>query len=223
MINLINFSKNKHKKWINFPNFNNIGKMTLKRNLMLICVLFFFFEFGSWFMELDPTILTTFFLVNKFLKYWEISKNLCFQFFRYGLPNIFVLILSYNFFLFIRKKILNLKEIKFQMIKQTKNPTVDYYRNRMYIMKTTLLMIIGFLFCFGVLSFCLFSESLVMEIILFFNIAVIMTSLLEINSNENANKLSKNANFFINFTMIFLSTFVINDLFYWITGIKVFL
>ena len=109
------------------------------------------------------------------------------------------------------------------MIKQTRNPTLDYYKNRMYIMKTTLLMIIGFLFTFGLISSLFFAESLIMENILFFNIALIMTTLLEINVNENTNQLSKNTNFFINFTMIFLSTFVINDLVYWITGIKVFL
>ena len=37
-----------------------------------------------------------------------------------GLPNIFAVILSYNFFLYIRKKILQLKNIKAEMTKQTK-------------------------------------------------------------------------------------------------------
>jgi len=197
--------------------------MSLWKNLLNFMLIFVFFEFGSWFMELDPQSLTSFFLLNKILKYWEISKNLCFQFFRYGLPNIFVLIISYNFFLFIRKKIVQLKEIKSQMSKQAKNANLDFYRTKMSIMKTTLLMIINFLFIFGVISFYLFSESLLMENILFFNIALIMTTLLEINANEKSNRLSKNTNFLINFAMIFLSTFVINDLFYWLTGIKVFI
>ena len=118
---------------------------------------------------------------------------------------------------------MQLKDLKLQLMKQAKNANLEFYRNKMSIMKNTLLMIIGFLFVFGVISFCLFSESLLMENILFFNIALIFTTLLEVNTNESPNRLSKNANFFINFAMIFLSTFVVNDLFYWMTGIKVFI
>lgn len=197
--------------------------MNFGRNLINFLIIFVFFEFCSWFFDLDPESLTKFFLLNKILKYWEISKNLLFLFFRYGIPNIIVAIISYNFFLYIRKKIMQLKDLKLQMMKQAKNANLEFYRNKMSIMKNTLLMIIGFLFVFGVISFCLFSESLLMENILFFNIALIFTTLLEVNTNESPNRLSKNANFFINFAMIFLSTFVINDLFYWMTGIKVFI
>lgn len=197
--------------------------MLIRRTLGKLLFLFIFFEFGSWFMELEPDSLTKSFLINKILKYWEMTKGLCFQFFRFGLPNIFVLTISYNFFLYIRKKILQLKEIKAQMSKHSKNAALDFYRKKMSVMKSTLLIIIGFLICFGVLSFYFFSESLVMENIFFFNIALIMTTLLEINSNENSIILNRHANFFINFTMIFLSTFLINDLFYWMTGIKVFI
>lgn len=196
--------------------------MNFRKNSIILFFFLVVFEFGSWFINLDPANLTAFFLVNKLLKYWHISKNLIYELFRYGIPNIIFLAISYNFFLYIRKKILQLKELKMQMAKQTKNQTLEIYQNKLSIMKSTLLLILGFLFISGVIGFCFFAESLLMENILFFNIALIMTTLLEINSNENQIRLGKNAIFLINFTMIFLSTFLINDLFYWITGIKVF-
>lgn len=197
--------------------------MSFTSKLIKIFILFLFFEIASHFITLEQIDESSFYVFNKFLLYLEIIKNLLFHFFRYSLPNVLFLIMSYNFFLCIRKKILQLKEIKLQMSKQARNVDLEYYRNNMLIMKSTLLWIIGYLFFFGVISLFLFSESLFMENILFFNIALVLTTLLEVNTQENPNRLTKNANFFINFTMIFLSSFLINDLVYWLTGVKAYI
>lgn len=197
--------------------------MSLTSKLIKLLILFLFFEIASHFITLEQIDESSFYVFNKFLLYLEIIKNLLFHFFRYSLPNVLFLIMSYNFFLYIRKKIIHLREIKLQMSKQARNVDLECYRNNMLIMKSTLLWIIGYLFFFGVISLFLFSESLLMENILFFNIALVMTTLLEVNTKENPNRLTKNANFFINFTMIFLSSFLINDLVYWFTGKKAYI
>lgn len=188
-----------------------------------ISLLILFFEIASYFVYFDPELKSSFFIYDKLLIYLEIIKNIIFQIFRYGIPNVFCLILTYNFFLYMRKKIIFLKEIKSQMAKQTKNTTLEYYQNKMSIMKNTLLTIIGYLFSFGIISSLFFSESLLMENILFFNIALIMTTLLEVSPQENPNQLTKNMNFFINFLLIFITAFFVNDVVYWLTGVKAFI
>lgn len=121
----------------------------------------FFSYFFSWFVSVF-----NFFLSGTIFFFWNIF------------PYFLVFALCQIFYEFITIKIQELKKLKIEMMMEKTSPKLDYYVDRMKIMRETLLMIFGFLVGLRFLTWEFFQNSFVMEIFAYCNVGFLMAFLM---------------------------------------------
>ena len=133
------------------------------------------------------------------------------------MPYIFILVINQKFYEIIIRKIAILKKIKKEMNNEQKS--LQFYVKRLKIMTNTLIYIFGFLIGLRLVTWYVFSDCLLMEVITYVNVGFFLTLLMlrgDFNSKEQQNK----GIFLYNCILIFLSSFIIDDVIHLLTGYK---
>lgn len=153
--------------------------------------------------------------------FWKLSDLfffLLYYFVFWVLPYAIVIAVCGKFHQFIYDKIQQLREKKREMITQTNAPSLEFYVNNLKIMRTILILIFGFLIALRFLTWLLFENSLIMEIITYINIGILMTFLL-MKEDMMINTQTQQT-FAYYFFLIVLGSYIIDDMFHMITGYK---
>ena len=168
-----------------------------------------FFDFISYFYSWFVSVFN-FFLSGTIFFAWNI------------LPYFLIFALCQTFYDFIIKKIQELKKLKIEMMMDKASPRLDYYVDRMKIMRITLLMIFGFLVGLRFLTWEFFQNSFVMEIFAYGNVGLLMAFLMTEKNREayDHNNINTKRTLFYNFVLIFISSLIIDDTFQMLTGYK---
>lgn len=132
----------------------------------------------------------------------------------YLIPHCLVLGICYKFYLYIFKKNDYLKKMKHEMLEEKDSPILNFYVERMKIMKETLFYIFGFLIALRFSTWMFFQNSFIMEIVAYTNVGILMALLLTEESQLNQKW------FIYNCALIFVSSLIIDDSFQMLTGYK---
>jgi len=104
--------------------------------------------------------------------------------------------------------------MKHEMLEEKDSPILNFYVERMKIMKETLFYIFGFLIALRFSTWMFFQNSFIMEIVAYTNVGILMALLLTEESQLNQKW------FIYNCALIFVSSLIIDDSFQMLTGYK---
>jgi len=154
---------------------------------------------------------------NVFWKVWEAIYFLTIYITYDIIPYICVLVIITKFYEFIIQKIAILKRNKKEMNKEQKS--LQFYVERLKIMSYTLLYLFGFLIGLRLVTWLVFSDSFLMEMITYVNFGFFLSLLMF--RGDFTIKVPQNKGIFVyNCALIFLSSFIIDDVFHLLTGSK---
>ena len=186
---------------------------------LLVCKFFYLIFFAASYSEAFSEFFP--YSYSWILAYYHYFLAGTIYFFCEVIPHLFVFILCQVFYGFITKKIQELKKLKVDLTIDKVCPKLDFYVERMKIMKQTLLRVFGFLVGLRFLTWVFFHNSFVMEIFAYGNVGVLMAFLLtERTRNENDSQNLTNRALLYNFVLIFFSSLIIDDTFKMITGYR---
>lgn len=156
-----------------------------------------------------------------FWKFW----NLIFLLFRYFIFNVFpyavIIYACYKFDQFMYDQIVKFRNLKNEMNKYAAQQ--KYYVIRLKDMKLILLYIFEFLVVLRFVTWYAFSDSLIMEVVTIFNVGVLMSMVLMgkvpiIKDLPLINRRREEEIVVYNCFLIFISSFIIDDLVGMVTG-----
>lgn len=153
---------------------------------------------------------------------WKIIRFLAIFFIYRVVPYGFIIFLCYLFYQNFFHEIVKLSKIRKEVNHLQQNPVISYYVDRFSIMSKPIFIGYAFSISLRMATYFFFSDEILMEIISYANIAVFMSILMiKKESNDHYHPLRDNnyASFFLmNFILIFVSFFVVDDFIHIFTG-----
>ena len=144
----------------------------------------------------------------------------------YVLPYMIIIYVIDRFKDNILIKINDLKRMQREMMIEKNSPKLSFYAERLQIMKMTLFYLFGFLIALRTVSYVIFDDNFVMGAITYFYMAFFMAILMMRDAKDIIDLVAYNSNrqsdmrkiFNYNVFLIFVCTFIINDVLHLITG-----
>lgn len=138
----------------------------------------------------------------------------------YVFPYGFIICICFKFQENHLKEVKKISQLKKELVKFQKTPLLQFYVERMKIMKKTLYLGFSFLIALRILCYFAFNDNIMMEIISYTNAAIFLSILIMRNYSESGprSQIKYNELIFYNFVLLFINLIVLDDFFHLFSG-----